>query len=319
MIKSKLEISVNDLIQKQKREWELARINYFGLEKVESKAFDFDGFKILAQYNPERIRSSAAKTDAKSIARRACFLCQTNRPVEQHGVSFGKDYTVLINPFPIFTGHLTISLNEHLPQEIAPYLTDLLTLSKALPEFTIFYNGPKCGASAPDHFHFQAGSKNQMPLDMETSQVLEKWGEPLFQNEQTSITALGKKYLRNLICMRSTSEMELIHSFEVVLGLMIRRSDESEPMMNILSRYENGQWTVVLFPRQRQRPQQFYAEGTEQILISPASVEMAGLVILPRREDFDKLTQDDLTDIYGQVSIDDHAFEELKYRVKLKL
>ncbi len=319
MIESKLEISINELIEQQKQDWELARINYLGLRKVESKSFEFDGFKILAQYNPERIRSSAAKTDTNSIAQRACFLCQTNQPAEQRGVSFGSDYTILINPFPIFTEHLIISANKHLPQEIAPYLTELMTLSNALPGFTIFYNGPKCGASAPDHFHFQAGNKDQMPLDVEIKQVLEKWGEPLFQNKQTSITALGKKYLRKLICLTSTSKKELIHVIEAVLGLMTRCPDESEPMMNILSRYQNGQWTVVLFPRQRQRPQQFYAEGTEQILISPASVEMAGLVILPRKEDFDKLTQDDLTDIYGQVSIDDRSFEKLKDRIKLKL
>lgn len=319
MIENKLQISVNDLIQQQKQAWELARINYLGLEKVESKAFAFDGFKILAQHNPGRIRSSAAKTDAKSIAQRACFLCPANRPAEQQGISFGTDFTILINPFPIFTKHLTISLNEHRPQEIRPYLADLLSLSKALPELTIFYNGPKCGASAPDHFHFQAGSKSQMPIDLEIETVLEKWGESLFQNEQTSIMALGEMYLRRLICLTSISEKELIYALETVLGLMAKHSDESEPMMNILSRYENGQWTVVLFPREQQRPQQFYAEGTEQILISPASVEMGGLVILPRKEDFDKLTRNDLIDVYRQVTINDRAFEELKHQIKLKL
>ncbi len=319
MIRSKLEISVNDLILQQKQGWELARINYLGLEKVESKAFEFDGFKIVVQYNPERIRSSDAKTDAKSIAQRACFLCKENQPVEQHGLSFGSSYSILVNPFPIFTKHLTISLNDHLPQEIAPYFADLLTLSKQLPDFTLFYNGPNCGASAPDHFHFQAGSKNQMPLDSEIKQVIKKWGELLFQDEHTNITALGEHYLRNLICLISDSEQEIIHHFDKILSLLNESGPTAEPMMNIVSRYESGEWIVVLFPRQRQRPRQFYAEKTEQILISPASVEMAGLLILPRKVDFDKLTRDDLTDIYKQVSMNDQAFVELKDQIKVKL
>lgn len=318
MSKSKLEISVREIIQQQKQVWELARINYLGLEKVETKAFEFDGFKIVAQYNPERIRSSAAKTDAESIARRACFLCAANRPAQQQGVTFGKQYTVLVNPFPIFTEHLTISLNTHLAQEIAPYFADLLQLSKQLTDFTLFYNGPKCGASAPDHFHFQAGSKNKMPLDSEIRHVINKWGQLLFQDEHTSITALGRKYLRNLICLISDSEQELIHHFKLILNFLNEAKTADEPMMNIVSRFENGQWIVVIFPRRQQRPQQFYANDSDQILISPASVEMGGLVILPRKEDFDKLTPDDLTDIYRQVSVGDEAFEELKDQIKMK-
>jgi len=319
MTKSKLEISVNELIQQQQQEWELARNNYRALDKAELKVFDFEGFKIHAQHNPERIRSSAAKTDAKSIAQRACFLCVGNQPVEQRGFSFDGNYTILINPYPIFTKHLTIPLTEHLPQEIAPYLPGLLSLSKALPEFTIFYNGPNCGASAPDHIHFQGGTKGQMPVDLEIKQVVEKWGEPLFQSVRTSIKTLGKRYLRNLICLTSNSEKELLDCIERILGLMNRRLDENEPMINILSAYENDQWTVVLFPREQQRPQQFYATGSDQILVSPASVEMGGLMILPRKEDFDKLNHRLLADIYRQVSIHDGAFEELKDQIKLEL
>ena len=310
---------VESFIQQQKTSWPLAQKNYAGLEKVESKDFHFDGFKITVQFNLERIRSSAAKTDTKSIQARACFLCGRNRPKEQLGIDFMNKYTILINPYPIFPKHLTIPFNEHQPQEIKPYFADMLKLSMELPEFIIFYNGAKCGASAPDHFHFQAGSKKIMPVDTELNCITEKFGEQLFQNEKIIITAIGENYLRKFILLKSYSEKELVQHFQNILNLLKERGQEGEPMMNILANYNSGYWNVLLFPRDNQRPKQFFANADEQILISPASVELGGLAILPRKEDFDKLTKTDLQDIYTQVTINNHDFEQLKKKIKISL
>ena len=307
---------VAQMIRQQKESWPVARQNFAGLKKAGIKSVAFDGFEIITQFNPERIRSSAAKTDARTLRERACFLCAENRDEKQQGIDFKRKYTILINPFPIFPEHLTIPLNEHKPQEIEPYFPDLLELSRLLPRFTIFYNGPKCGASAPDHFHFQAGNKNMMPVDREINAFAGKQGEILFKNGETTLTAVGKSYLRKLLLLVSSSEENLVLHFQNILNILKERGQEGEPMMNILGSWEKGQWRILLFPRDRQRPEQFYAGGKEQILISPASVELGGLAILPRKEDFDKLTKQDLVAIYKQVTINDADFEQLKKKIK---
>lgn len=316
MGQSDFEFRVDALLEQQKHGWPLAKTNFLGLQQVQSRTISFEGFKIQLQFNPERIRSSAAKTDARSIQQRACFLCANSRPAEQRGLPFGKDYTVLINPFPIFEKHLTIPLNRHLPQEIAPYFSDFLELSRQLPGYTVFYNGPKCGASAPDHFHFQAGNHQLMPINSEIEEVSNRWGEVLFQDEKTCLVAIGGNYLRKLLYFRSASKEALQVQMNRIRGFLDERGQDGEPMMNLLANYRENQWELILFPRDQQRPRQFFAEGAGQILMSPASVEMGGLVILPRKEDFEQLTADDLRDIYEQVSINDTDFEELKAKIK---
>lgn len=304
------------LIREQKANWTLLQDNYAGLDLTESKSFSFGQFQIVAQFNPERMRSSAAKTDEQSIRRRACFLCGSNRPKEQRGIDVNGKYTILVNPFPIFPEHLTIPLNEHLPQNIEPYFPDMLQLSRQLPEFTVFYNGPQCGASAPDHFHFQAGTQKIMPVDREIGKILTLYGEILFQDKQTTIQAVGKEYLRKLIFISSTSKTETARHFRYILDTLKERGQEGEPMMNILSGYEKGRWRVIIFPRDKQRPWQFFAEGDKQILMSPASVEFGGFSILPGKEDFDKLSKDDLNDIFSQVTINDTDFDQVKEKIK---
>ncbi|MCK5371279.1 MAG: DUF4922 domain-containing protein, partial [Cyclobacteriaceae bacterium] len=147
------------LIMDQQKDWELARKNYAGLKNVKVRTLPFDGFDMLVQFNPERIRSSAAKVDTKSIKERPCFLCRHNLPKKQVGLPVLDNYLILVNPFPIFPEHLTIPHLNHIDQRIEDKFVEMLEIAKALEDFTVFYNGPKCGASAPDHFHFQAGIK----------------------------------------------------------------------------------------------------------------------------------------------------------------
>jgi ATP adenylyltransferase/5',5'''-P-1,P-4-tetraphosphate phosphorylase II len=155
---------VNGLISRQMNDWSLAGNNYAALAGVKVKRFEVNGREVQVQFNPARIVSSAAKVDDKSLSERRCFLCAANRPVEQEGLAWGDLYTILVNPFPIFPRHLTIPSNNHKPQRIKGRIGDMLGLAADLHDFVIFYNGPKCGASAPDHCHFQAGSKGLMSL-----------------------------------------------------------------------------------------------------------------------------------------------------------
>ena len=154
---------VNELFEQQLSVWEMARNNFEGLKTVQIREFDFDGFGVKVQFNPARMVSSGAKVDAKTIAQRKCFLCAANRPEVQRGIEW-RDYDILINPFPIFPRHLTIPRREHVDQQLVPYISDMFDLARELPDFVVFYNGPKCGASAPDHMHFQAGNADFLPL-----------------------------------------------------------------------------------------------------------------------------------------------------------
>lgn len=157
--------TIHNLLTGQLASWETARNNYAALSGVRVKELNVNGIPYKVQFNPARIVSSGAKVDAKSIQERKCFLCPANLPPVQKGIPFGGHYHILVNPFPIFPRHLTIPELAHTPQRIASRFTDMLELAEALTEYTIFYNGPRCGASAPDHAHFQAGNKGFMPIE----------------------------------------------------------------------------------------------------------------------------------------------------------
>lgn len=299
-----------ELIADQIREWDLAANNYKGLEKVKTKELVLSGGStVKVQFNPERIRSSAAKVDAKSIQERPCFLCAKNRPEQQRGLAFGEDYTVLINPFPIFTEHLTIPRNDHTDQLIASHFKALLLLAKELDDFTLFYNGPKCGASAPDHFHFQAGIKGFMPIeaDFRSGNFTQDWGI-------TSGIAVKtwKNYNRGIITLASEQPDALVQLFnELHQQLWDRQPDETEPMLNILAYFEEDRYIVHLFPRILHRPDCYFAEGDQQILISPGSVDMGGVFITPRAEDFEKITAEDIAKILEQVCMSEQEVSTL--------
>lgn len=294
------------LIKDQQSEWELAGKNYAGLKNVLTKTLAFDGFDIIVQFNPERIISSAAKVDEKSIEARPCFLCQKNLPTAQRGIQILDKYLILVNPYPIFPEHLTIPHLLHIDQRIEDKFGDMLDISKMLEDFTVFYNGPKCGASAPDHFHFQAGIKRFMPIERDyrkgtffhSSKMVNeveviKWSDYL----RTTLTFSGKD--RN----RLTVEFERLYS-----ALRSLNTDEAEPMLNILCSHYNGRWHIHIFPRKIHRPWQYFEAGERQILLSPASVDMGGVLITPRREDFDKLTMHDASNIFEQVCLDEETF-----------
>jgi hypothetical protein len=297
------------LIADQKNEWELVGRNYAGLKSVKVRKLAFDGFDILVQFNPERIRSSAAKVDAKSIEARPCFLCRDNLPKEQRGIPILDNYLILVNPFPIFPEHLTIPHQSHIDQLIENKFEEMLELAKVLEDFTIFYNGPKCGASAPDHFHFQAGIKRFMPIERD-------YKKGLFFHEvkiKNGIDVIRwSAYLRTILTISGKDKNLLVSNFNLLFGELKKlQLEEPEPMLNILTSWEAGRWTIHVFPRQLHRPWQYFEEGEKQILLSPASVDMGGVLITPREEDFNKITMWDAHDIFRQVCLDEKKFEQV--------
>lgn len=302
---------LHDFTEFQKRIWPLAKANYEGLKKVEEKVFQFDGFQIKAQFNPERIRSSAAKVDQQSIAERACFLCNENRPEEQQAIAFGNDFLILVNPYPIFKTHLTITSVRHTDQRFLPNVKSMLLLAKAMEGFTIFYNGPQAGASAPDHLHFQAGEKGFMLVDDEFHHLKKHSGRALILGQNTKVWCFNN-YLRKMISVEIRSMEEAIHVLEAYYKSFEQvQTNDHEPMMNVLCSWSEDRWTIHLFPRKKHRPTQYFADGDAQLLISPGAVDMGGVFIIPRREDFDKITAKDVADILEQVSLDEDSFKSL--------
>ena len=301
--------SVKKLFSSQLKDWELAGVNYKLLSEVKTKMVDFDRFKIFVQFNPERIRSSAAKVDSKSIEARPCFLCGKNRPLQQQGVFFPADMTILVNPFPIFARHLTIPSEAHIDQRISNNFGKMLDLSEALPEFIFFYNGPECGASAPDHLHFQAGNKGFLPIEADFSD--RKFLSLISKNEGVE-TWNWNGYMRGIITYHGNSEKQLVNAFNSFYEKFSKiQPDKPEPMLNILAYFSRESWTIHLIPRKLHRPHQFFDEGEKQILLSPASVDLGGVIIVPREEDFIKITAANIEDIFAQVCLSENEILSL--------
>ena len=267
---------VNQLFQEQLKNWELARNNYKALEQVKVKTLTVAGQEYKVQFNPARIVSSAAKVDAQSIKERKCFLCAKNRPPEQNGIPFNERYTILVNPFPIFPRHLTIPLIEHAPQLIASRFGDMLDLAQQLDDYVIFYNGPKCGASAPDHFHFQAGNKGFLPIEKNR-----------------------RKF--DMISIESDNKEEVLNCFKQIEATLPLVPEDDEPMMNLLVWREAAKWIVCIFPRKKHRPSCYSTEGKANLLISPASVDLGGVFITPLEKDFEKITARDISEILLEI------------------
>ena len=249
------------------------------------------------QFNPARIVSSGAKVDAKTIAERKCFLCAENRPEVQSGIEFG-DYEILVNPFPIFPEHFTIPRKEHVDQQILPYFTDMLELAKAMDDYLLFYNGPKCGASAPDHMHFQAGTKDFLPLVSDYKRLKNTHTDLLVTTEKMQLLQM-KNYIRTVYCIESMEIESARDAFEK-LYFHFQEEDSIEPLMNIVCLFENNKWLVFVLPRKAFRPWQYTAEDDKQLLVSPATVEMCGIFITPIESHFERITKEDVQSILEQ-------------------
>lgn len=310
--------AVYDLINRQLAVWQQASDNFKALANVGVKEVTVGGFPVKVQFNPARIVSSAAKVDPKTIKERKCFLCGANRPEIQEGLPFaGKnmEYTVLINPFPIFPKHLTVPDVTHVNQTIEgeyERYEDMLTLSEILDDFLFFYNGPKCGASAPDHMHFQGGNKGFLPVEYNYD-ALEK--TLLVDAEGVKVYAV-ENYMRGIIAIEATDKLAAVAQFRKLYSCLEVKEGEWEPMLNLLSWAvkENGttKYVSLVYLREKHRPSHYFAEGDANILLSPASVDMGGVFITPLEKDFVKISQKELTEIVDELQISNEMFGMIK-------
>lgn len=303
----------------QKVTWDLLKNGAESLSSVQVKNFDFGDFNIKIQFNPGRIVSTSAKVDNKSISERKCFLCVENLPEPQKCLIFNEGFYILCNPFPIFPEHFTLTNKSHVDQRIVPFINDMLSFAKEMKDYTIFYNGPKCGASAPDHMHFQAGTKYFMPMDSDIDIINNKYGKIIYQKNKIVVSAIDDS-LRKIIYLKGSDEQELINTFNIIYEVYSKvNPSEVEPMFNIISLYEENIYKIILFLREKHRPAQYFAEGEENILLSPASVDIGGVCITPLEKDFNKINKEDLVDIFNQVSLKKNKFDLLLeglYKIK---
>ncbi len=301
------------LFEIQKEHWPMLNAGFKSLDTVRSKSFQFDGYKIKAQFNSGRMTSTSAKVDPKSISERKCFLCQENLPAEQKGILYNDKYIILCNPFPIFHEHFTLTYKEHTPQRITDTFSDMLDLSKDLSKhYSVIYNGPRCGASAPDHLHFQAGNKFFMPIDDEFHQIKNEYGKVIYENDDLSFYAIDDG-MRKFVSIESLDIELVVNTFNKFYKTYSElMNEEQEPMINLVSFYEEEYgWRIIIFLRAKHRPAVFFAEDESKMLVSPAAIDLGGVCVFPREEDFNRITKEMIANIFQEVFVDEKKFIEI--------
>lgn len=303
-------ITPKNLLTSQLEQWPLAAKNYDELKSVSRRNVSDSHLNIYLQFNPNRILSSAAQMDKASIESRPCFLCPHHLPKEQIKTIISNEYQLLVNPYPIFNQHFTIPTYAHTPQRIEHSLEFMLDGAQRFPELILFYNGPKCGASAPDHLHFQAGNRTFLPIEADYQS--KTYCETIVNQPSITISR-WHNYLRPVFTFEGNNKELILRYFHhFYLSFKMMQPNEDEPMLNIITYYESNYWIIHFFPRQLHRPHQYFATGDDQILISPASVDMGGVLVLPREQDYQKMTIDDVTNIYDQVCLNQSDMDILQ-------
>lgn len=304
---------INVFIEEQLAAWPMAADNFKALEGVKVKDLDVDGMKIKVQFNPARIVSSSAKVDAKSLKERKCFLCGANRPAVQTGIEWGPDnkYIVLINPFPIFPRHLTIPDQSHVDQLVVDRIEDMMDLAAQLDEYTVFYNGPKCGASAPDHMHFQAGNSDFLTIadtiaDAELKTVA---------TDGDAVLALVDTLPLKFFVIDAADHKAGARLFCKLYAALPVPEGEKEPMMNILCFATPAGERLVVIPRKKHRPSFYGMETDDQMLISPASVDMGGVFITPLEKDFNRVDADVIKTIFDELCLNSEEVNEIAGKI----
>jgi hypothetical protein len=317
---SDLAACVEALIEQQKINWPQLKEGYEALSRIETKRVNIDGSSLIVQHNARRVRSTAAAVDKTSIAARPCFLCSENLPDEERGIFFDEEYVILCNPFPVLDKHLVIAHKEHLEQKVEGRIEDLLALAFALGDaYFVLYNGPECGASAPDHLHFQALSRAVLPIEDNL-----KDADPPTEID-CSICADAERGQfelftvadagRSVIVFRGANQFEIVPWIYRIMAALSKATLKAEPMLNIVCYVDRGVYTVLLFPRARHRPACFFAEGEERLTISPGAVDMAGIIVVPEHLHYEKIGAPQIEKIFSEVSLRSDFIDEIVSQV----
>uniref|UniRef100_UPI00402731BB DUF4922 domain-containing protein n=1 Tax=Prevotella sp. TaxID=59823 RepID=UPI00402731BB len=304
--------SISRFFNRQLEMWEDARHRFRDLKHVEVRQLS-DQLKV--QFNPARIVSTGAKIDKHTLGERPCFLCERNRPKEQMTKQIDDHFQLLVNPFPILPVHFTIPATKHQPQSIYRHYGEMHRLLSLHSELMVFYNGPKCGASAPDHLHFQAGTSGVLPLQTNWQRLSRNLTDVISLNDEEKISVL-RDFLVPAFVIISKSEDSDEELFHRLYRSMPMRGDESEPMMNIIAWRKGDEFISVVIPREKHRPDAYFAEGEAQMMVSPGALDMAGLIITPREEDFSKINLDKAAALLHECGISAEKTEAIVSNLK---
>ena len=304
------ESSLQRFFDRQLDVWADARHRYRDLTSVQTRELTAGTSTVVVQWNPARMVSTGAKIDSRSISERPCFLCAGNRPSEQMKRVVDGKYELLVNPFPILPVHFTIPMTKHTPQSIKGMYGEMYRLLDAYPELLVFYNGPRCGASAPDHAHLQAGIPRVLPL-LDSWQRLSRQLTMVVSLSESDDISVVTEYPCPALLIRSHSREAGEKLFRRLYEALPCRKGETEPMMNILAWRRGDEFLTVVFPREKHRPDCY-----GQLMVSPGALDMAGLMITPREEDFNSLSAEQAVAILQEVSLPAEAFERVVHALQ---
>ena len=305
--------AIHKFVGDQLSRWPLACENFRALKNVRTREVDAGGLTVKLQFNPARMVSSAAKLSKADIAKRRCFLCRENRPPEQVMMKFegrkGKKYHILVNPYPIFPDHLVIAADRHTDQTIWKRYVDMLDMARKYQDFTFFYNGPKSGASAPDHHHFQAAPRGMMPLEVDIEKLFD-----LVSGRDTDdlsyVTSVQDarlyhyhRFTTGVFALRAETVKSAAKLFYRLLDCMEIPEGETEPMFNLFSWYQAGEFRSIIVFRSRHRSHHYFSDGPDHLTMSPGCADMGGMFIVPVGDEYDKITPELLMDMIREVSI----------------
>lgn len=293
------------LLNEQKASWPQLSQAYQALRMTKTRHLACNGFSVRLLHNPGRLMSTNAKVDAADINRRPCFLCADHLPPWQKALRYRHEYLILSNPMPVMSGHLTIPHLSHIPQTITNSIQTFLALAADLgQEWTILYNGPRCGASAPDHLHFQALPAGQTPIEQEIGEKRRLIPYGGYQNgiSCSRVENVGREVIL-FVGKEPSSLVKALSEHIKALGKIARSPVDEEPMINGVAHFEDGEYSILLFPRQRHRPSVFFRDGDDRIVVSPAVVEMAGIIVTPFEKDFERLDCATVESIYSEVTL----------------
>lgn len=294
--------------------WPLACGNFRALKNVRVREINAGGLDVKLQFNPARMISSAAKLNKADIAKRKCFLCRENRPPEQIMMKFegrkGKKYHILLNPYPIFPDHLVIAADRHTDQTIRQRYVDMLDLARKYSGFTFFYNGPRSGASAPDHHHFQAAPKGLIPLECDVERIFSAADASCEDGPVVHLASLQdarlyhyRKFTTGVFVLRSDTSKSAAKLLYRLLDCAETPEGDYEPMFNLFTYYSCGEFRSIVIFRRNHRSHHYYSDGPDHLTMSPGCADMGGVFIVPVEQEFEKLTPELLSEMIEEVSV----------------
>lgn len=304
--------SISRFFNRQLEVWTDARHRFRDLKHVETRQFS-DQLKL--QWNPARIVSTGAKIDKKTLGERPCFLCDKNRPKEQMSKQIDEKFHLLVNPFPILPVHFTIPARKHQPQLIYKNYGEMHRFISLHSDLMVFYNGPKCGASAPDHLHFQAGTNGILPPQTNWQRLSRNLTDIISLNDEEKISVVRDFIVPAFVIISKSAESDEA-LFRRLYKAMPQRGDETEPMMNIISWRKGEEFISVVIPREKHRPEAYFAEGDAQFVVSPGALDMSGLIITPREEDFRKLTEEKALSLLQECGVSEEKMNAIIAKLK---